>query len=97
MASVLKIKMQMNQVRCLLPPALHRATPFQGSVQRTSKIITNVPHIVVDQRFANSIYSSFNPHIKVPCQFLNSDLLLFLKKASNLAIPFWNSLSGIRS
>jgi hypothetical protein len=33
-ASVLKIKIQTNHASCLLPAALHKATPFHGRVQR---------------------------------------------------------------
>ena len=57
MASVLKIKIQMNQASCLLPADLHRATPFHGRVQRTSKRITHVIHIGVGHEFTNSIFS----------------------------------------
>ena len=52
-ASVLRIKMQMNHASCLLPPARHRATPFHGRVQRMIKGIT---HVIQSQELTDSIF-----------------------------------------
>ena len=52
-ASVLKMKIQMNHASCLLPPARHRATAFQGRVQRMIKGIT---HVIQSQELTGSIF-----------------------------------------
>ena len=52
-ASVLKMKIQMNHASCLLPPARHRATAFQGRVQRMIKGITQA---IQSQEFTGSIF-----------------------------------------
>ena len=57
-ARVLKMKMQINHTRCLLPAARHRATPFQGRVHRASRRMTNVIQSGVRHEFTGSILSS---------------------------------------
>jgi hypothetical protein len=59
-ASVLKMKIQTNHASCLLPAALHRATPFHGRVQRMIKGITHViqVQIGVGHELNNSIFTS---------------------------------------